>query len=191
MIQGSILNALISFDDFFVRDIDSLIAEHPMNSYEDNDFEQKTLFWGKSRKFPTLVQFNKSLSTHKQFILQAARIMCKTRGYKISPREVELVYDSSIDSLVERLPKGASSLDLLSAVQGQVHYSRSEHVPFHQRTSEVSGSSLNAMPPPQYYLKAIRDLMATSSLSQQVMLTDIRKQALKIEVEHFLKVDMR
>jgi hypothetical protein len=185
MIQGSIVSALITFQELFNHDIATLIAEHPRDSLEENDFEQKTLFWGKSRKFPQVVKFDKSLSAHKAFVLHAARILCRSRGLNVSSSEMENVYKSSIDSILSRVSDHDSPLDLLFILS---------HQPYCCGDSSNDSMPSNIRRPPHFYIDRMKELLATARPSEggeeppPTLLHNLQQQSAKIQIEHFLKV---
>jgi len=120
MMHGAMLNALLLFHEVFCREIVKLIEEHPEGSLEGGDTDQKILFWGRGRIFPKGTRFNKKSITHKQFILHAARIMCRGYGFNYSYEIFERIFDSSIGELLAALPPDDIPLDMSAVLFGSV-----------------------------------------------------------------------
>lgn len=178
VIQGALLQSLVTFEEQFVQDMSTLLSEHPIDSLEDNDFNQKTLFWGKNRRYPRVIRFNKLELFHREFMLHAARILCRSRGLSVSLDEVGRVFDSSIDALSEMIRK-SRSVDLLSVLQSHSNHSSSR--PFSPHPSE-------------HYLSLLRETLRDGSVTAHggriisLPFRDLQKTPINITTEEFQKV---
>jgi hypothetical protein len=173
LVQGSLLNALLLFHEVFCDEIDDLIARHPLDSYEDGEFdEDKSLFWGKNRIYPRIVKFDKTSMTHKTFVMNAARIMCRSRGLNFSTDLISGIYESSIDAMLESYFAGKDHIDMSAIL-----FSYSQGIG--ERKS------------PSHYIEMIRELISRVSSSPTGFLLRLKgfKSAMfEAEGQKFLKV---
>lgn len=218
MIQGAILYTLVTFEEQFVQNIATLIAEHPIDSYDENDSEQKTFFWGKNRKFPRVTDFSPTTAMHRQFMVQMTRILCRTQGIDLSQEVVQRVYTASIDSLIQTLRQkqtrllgtrhvGQHSVDVLSILLDEAQ-NRTNTTASNLIISNISSaftmnaaSDITFSPPlihtpvtqdPSFYLARLREVLTSDTITggdgQLFELSKFMDIPDVIKTEPFLKV---
>jgi ubiquitin-activating enzyme E1 len=103
--------ALLQFHDLFVRDIEALLATHPLDELDD----QGQPFWSGSRRVPVALAFNSTDPAHSAFVRWAAVLKCKSAGWPEEDIERALVSIAEGTAPKENVP--ASQVDQQSELR--------------------------------------------------------------------------
>ena len=114
--QGSLLNAITIFHENFVHDVASRASKE--DNYDEGSSDEEMLHLQRERRRPRVIQFNPKLSSHKKFVIQTARILCRTRGVEYSYHAMEDSYNCTINSLLQLLHDNNNTLELAKILSG-------------------------------------------------------------------------